>query len=583
MTAARNQAAQKVAEVREEAGRQMRWVKWATWVLLVGGSALAGLTLKYRRDAQRGGISSGRVGTLENRLQNKEGTMAELQLRLDEALEAKAAAEVRADDANTRYVKADKEAQTLLTRLIHYGAGVQGLAEDQVRATLTDFEAKLADPKIQEDELVHARTLHDVAVMRRRLGDDPGALDAFTRAGETFFNWLNGAVDHPGRLAVLRRLAHCEQASYELNLAQGRPVEAIGALNKCTGVYDSLLDELPDDIPLVRRSAELHLVLGQNLRMQNRNDEALETQNRVADALSGLENLDDPQMVLAGRYLRGKSRYETGLAERQKGDPDRAIDAQIDATEILVSLAEENPEVVEYKFALAQCYSELGELVGRHRNFDDAKDAHNEAVRILVEIVQANLKNDPARFYLARNYGELAAIDLDEGDAADAFKKVDGAVKILAEMAKRVPGNRPYTYRLGLYQALLAEILAERKKPSEGIKVGQEAVALLEGLLAGVPESAPVERKEYQRGLAEACERLGFALGAASKKDEAKASYVKAVENWTALAEAHAEDKHIAERLERGKRELKLAEAHAEDKHIAERLERGKRELKQFD
>jgi tetratricopeptide (TPR) repeat protein len=206
-----------------------------------------------------------------------------------------------------------------------------------------------------------------------------------------------------------------------------------------------------------------------------------------------------------------------------------------------------SPRNQEQALLLAEAYTELAELIGRHISGADAKEAHDQALPILLELNRLLPEWAEVKYLLARNYGALASLARDAGNPSEAAKKKQDAIEFVNEILADDPSNARYGFLLAKLRGEYAELLADSGKTTAAIPIARQAVDSLEALIKEQPETARLtpERRMWASQLAQLYGSLGHTSEKAGKKDDARAAFSNAVAIWEKLSAAIADDEAI--------------------------------------
>jgi tetratricopeptide (TPR) repeat protein len=206
-----------------------------------------------------------------------------------------------------------------------------------------------------------------------------------------------------------------------------------------------------------------------------------------------------------------------------------------------------SPRNQDQALLLAEAYTELAELIGRHFSGTDAKEAHNQALPILLELNRLLPEWADVKYLLARNYGSLASLARDAGNPSEASKKKQDAIELVNEIIADDKENARYGFLLAKLRGEYAELMADGGKTTASLPIAQQAVESLESLILAQPKSDKLtpERRMWASQLAQLYGSLGHTSESAGKKAEAKEAFSKAVAIWEQLAAAIANDEAI--------------------------------------
>lgn len=258
--------------------------------------------------------------------------------------------------------------------------------------------------------------------------------------------------------------------------------------------------------------------------------------------LIGHDLINDEKFILA------RATFAKGISQREAGKTEEALNTLIDSVKEMGELVlGSSPRNQDQALLLAEAYTELAELIGRHFSGADAKEAHSQAVPILLELNSLMPEWGEVKYLLARNYGALASLARDAGSPSEASKKKQDAIELVNEIIADDKENARYGFLLAKLRGEYAELLADSGKTTAAIPIAKQAVELLEGLITAQPPSEKLtpERRMWASQLAQLYGALGHTSESAGKKTEAKAAFANAVAIWEKLAAAIANDEAI--------------------------------------
>ncbi|MDI1313127.1 hypothetical protein, partial [Prosthecobacter sp.] len=327
---------------------------------------------------------------------------------------------------------------------------------------------------------------------------------------------------------------------------EGRHAESLTLLKEATINLDKGLAADPKNRLARNECARAWLEYG--LRTLRNGDvadseQALARVPTILDAkMIGHELINDEKFILA------RAKFAKGISQRDAGKVEEALNTLIDSVKDMGELVlGSSPRNQNQALLLAEAYTELAELIGRHFSGADAKEAHNQAVPILLELIRLLPEWAEVKYLLARNYGALASLARDAGNPAEASKKKQDAIELVNEILADDKDNVRYGFLLAKLRGEYAELLADSGKTTAAIPIAKLAVESLEALIQAQPANDKLtpERRMWASQLAQLYGSLGHTSESAGKKTEAKAAFANAVAIWEKLASAIANDEAI--------------------------------------
>jgi tetratricopeptide (TPR) repeat protein len=191
--------------------------------------------------------------------------------------------------------------------------------------------------------------------------------------------------------------------------------------------------------------------------------------------LIGHDLINDEKFILA------RAKFAKGISQREAGKIEEALNTLIDSVKDMGELVlGSSPRNQDQALLLAEAYTELAELIGRHFSGADAKEAHNQAVPILLELNRLLPEWGEVKYLLARNYGALASLARDAGSPSEASKKKQDAIELVNEILADDKDNARYGFLLAKLRGEYAELLADGGKTTAAIPIAKQAVESLE-------------------------------------------------------------------------------------------------------
>ncbi len=319
--------------------------------------------------------------------------------------------------------------------------------------------------------------------------------------------------------------------------ARGDGDNAMKLLNEATENLDPALKLKNVSRPIRYEAAEAWFNLGVRKRKESAAGEAAEALKRVAVAL-GEEELGGPPLD-EERFLLARAELERGLALRDSGDMDGAIQTLIHAVEQMSLLVSGSaPKNQDQALVLAEAYTDLADIISRHLTPKEAAEAYEEAGKVLIELIRLEPDWVEAKYLIAKNYGAQAGISRDEGRPSEALSKKKIAVEQIGEVLGNDPDNPRYLFMKAKLKGELAEIMCDLGQAKSAIPIAEDSVKTLEGILQRTTQSRiAAERKDWEIQLAVAYGINGQTLESAKKSGDAKTSFTFAEKQWSRLSQ----------------------------------------------
>lgn len=396
------------------------------------------------------------------------------------------------------------------------------LGVERLRAygNIGQLHLKLRNASQAEAYLIKAREQATELISKGGAGLDPTQLAQYQQ-------WL-------GRYSLLLG---------DIRHREGRSADSLALLKEATANLDKGLAADPRNRLARNECARAWLEYGlRTLRTGDlpASEDALVRVPAILDAkLIGHDLISDEKFILA------RAKFAKGLSQRDAGKIDDSLNTLIDSVKDMGELVlGSSPRNQEQALLLAEAYTELAELIGKHFSGNDAKEAHNQALPILLELNRLLPEWAEVKYLLARNYGALASLARDAGNPAEASKKKQDAIELVNEIMADDKTNARYGFLLAKLRGEYAELLADSGKTVAAIPIAEQAVKSLEGFIQaqGPSDKLTPERRTWAAQLAQLYGALGHTCEGAGKKTEAKTAFTSAVTIWEKLTAANAAD-----------------------------------------
>ncbi|MEM8954308.1 MAG: hypothetical protein AAGD22_09180 [Verrucomicrobiota bacterium] len=397
------------------------------------------------------------------------------------------------------------------------------LSEGERRQVLAvvreDVEKSLANETADRTEEEWAELRSEHVDILKAIGTEDELLAALKASSEVTERLLE---KQPGDSQWRRRLALNYRELGMLQMAHGDFSEANDSVTRALRMLDQLDRESPGDADTKFEIAVCHGALGDIAEKERDPDAALVHHTECIDALiplvEGAPNDDripyqvSLSSVRLGEVLRDQFKFEDAGAMYQM------------ALDTLRPLVEENVGAGRYTFWFGYSLMRLGELEGDTKKSEDA-------LALLERLKEENPEDAEYRYALAQCYSLLGEIQRDAGQPSSAKEFQKKAVVEYETLIEEDSADRGYRFGLASGWSRLAELHGDANQFTDALQYYDKAATMLEQLIAEVPGSVP-----YQRQLAELNGNIGFANEKVGNKEKAKEQYASAVDQWEKLA-----------------------------------------------
>lgn len=257
------------------------------------------------------------------------------------------------------------------------------------------------------------------------------------------------------------------------------------------------------------------------------------------------------ELLAEEKFTVARSKFIRGLCERDEGKIQESVSTLIESVQEMGQLVMgSSPRNQDQALELAEAYTELAEIVGKHFSSEDAKEAHNQAVPVLLELNRLHPDWAEVKYLLARNYGAVSSLERDAGKTSEALKKKQDAIELLNEVLADNKGNARYAFQLAKLKGEYAEMIADLGRSKDAIPIVRQAVESLESLLGqGSPPQMTPERRSWEVQLAQLYGVLGHTSESANQRELARTSFKTAAAQWEKLAALDAASEEIQQGL----------------------------------
>jgi serine/threonine-protein kinase len=304
-------------------------------------------------------------------------------------------------------------------------------------------------------------------------------------------------------------------------------------LAKPRAFYGRLTTELaakPD--PTAKERALLargHLGLGRILWVLCRR---ADSERETEAARRMFEALAQDQPALPGyRYALATSYYDLGIVLAGMGRLQEAEHAYRQAIAALERLAKDQPAAPDYRHSLAGSYVNLGILLAETGRVQEGEQAYRKAIAAEERLVKDHPAAPQNWDFLANGYGALGIVLARTGRVLEAEQVFGKAIAAKERLVNDQPAVPEYRHGLAGSYVNLGNVLEGTGRLQEAEQAYGKAIAALERLVNDQP-AVP----EYQHFLAKGYNNLGLMLAPTDRVQEAEQVYGKAIAAWERLA-----------------------------------------------
>jgi tetratricopeptide (TPR) repeat protein len=341
---------------------------------------------------------------------------------------------------------------------------------------------------------------------------------------------------------------HCLLLS-EIAHREGHGQEAMTLLHDATGNLQAGLEADPKNRLARYECARAWLDFGVRSRLGGQLPEALDAFAKMAAVLDA--KLIGGELDTEEKFTLARGKFERALAERDAGKVEESIATLIEAVQEMGNLVlNTSPRNQDQALALAEAYTELAEIIGKHFSGTEAKEAHDQAVPVLLELNRLHPDWAEVKCLLARNYAAIAGLTRDTGGTAAAVKRKQDAIELMNEIVADNKQNARYIYHLAKLKGEYAELMCDLGRHKEAVPVARTGLEALVDLIGvAVPEKLTPEEKRWRIELAHLYGVLGHASESTGQKDSARESFKSAATQWEKLAVMDAKDDTVQQGL----------------------------------
>ncbi|MFT3701447.1 MAG: NB-ARC domain-containing protein [Agriterribacter sp.] len=338
-----------------------------------------------------------------------------------------------------------------------------------------------------------------------------------------FDNGLNG-LSKKGWLMRNGNNFKCHQ------IIQGICREKLGANGENCNILVSSMNIFFEDADTTKASSffELGLSLIHNLDAStfsigllelNLADRIVESGN-FSDAMMLLQKSKDIFLTLGSDRNASICIERMGTINRAIGKTEEALNCYKEYYEVSKSLAENNPENVEYKNGLGISYEKLGDIYREQGKTKEALDCYKAYHQICQSLSEENPQNITYRNNFAIANERLGSIYKTEGkteEALNCYKEYHEISKFLSDSN---PQNISYRNNFGIANERLGGFYRAEGRMEEALACYTTYHQIRKALSESNPQNV-----EYKNGLAISYEKLGDIYKEQGKMEEALTCY----------------------------------------------------------
>jgi serine/threonine protein kinase/tetratricopeptide (TPR) repeat protein len=231
------------------------------------------------------------------------------------------------------------------------------------------------------------------------------------------------------------------------------------------------------------------------------------------------------------RFLRAKGYFTVARLRAILGENPDAVAGFRQAEALLEKLADEFPDVAEYRQKLARTEGNMGIALGKLRKEAEAETAFRRGITLQTKLAGDSPKQPEYQKELARNYtslGFLRELQHKYEEAEQHYRRaLDLKERLIADF-----GATPHELELVTSLMNMSQLLRKQEKYADSEKMGRRALKLQEEQMAKVP---PTGRDRQQ--LARSYSGLGIALAELKRDAEAESALRQAQDVRRKLAD----------------------------------------------
>jgi serine/threonine protein kinase/tetratricopeptide (TPR) repeat protein len=225
------------------------------------------------------------------------------------------------------------------------------------------------------------------------------------------------------------------------------------------------------------------------------------------------------------RFFRAKGFFSVARLSGLIGEQDQAVSAYRQAARLLEKLAEQSPEVAEYREKLARSQYNLGHELAQLGNEAEADTALSHALILQKKLVADFPRSLSYLRELAGSYAALSALRDMQKNIVDAEKNCHRALKLLTDLVAKPDAGPQDRQALARARANLAGLLRQERKYLEAEQFYGQALKDQRKQLAETPLVPRVRRE-----LADSYHGLAIVLAELGKEGDAQTAFQQALE-----------------------------------------------------
>jgi serine/threonine protein kinase/tetratricopeptide (TPR) repeat protein len=232
------------------------------------------------------------------------------------------------------------------------------------------------------------------------------------------------------------------------------------------------------------------------------------------------------------RLLQAKGAFKVGRLHALLGEPIQAESAYRQAAVLLRELADEAPEVADYREKLARTLNSLGRVLVELGKEVEAETALRQALDLRKKLVNDFPKVSSYRLELAGSYNDLATLLKIQRKYAEAEQAGRQALDLNEKLAAEAGTAAVYQQALARSRANLGTLLSDQGKYAQAEELFRQALKVQQKHLTEFP-TVPQVRRE----LADSYHGLGIVLAELKKEAEAEKAFRQALDLRKKLAD----------------------------------------------
>lgn len=529
---------EKRRQTRKIAGLNTLWMSLAAVLILL--SMYAAATLWRAMKAEE--TIEANLAEAKAQVDTRDAKITEQAASLKSIADAK-----RVSDQNLQ--RAQVMVDQLITQLVQLPTG-NNLEVAFSRQQLNDAAAYVMQglPALEKDAALapeRARAYGNLGMIHLKQRKSADAAQFLDKARMELHALLARDAESPHASLYHQWLGRFSLLLANMRAARGDEETAMTLLKEATTNLDPGIEANPKDRNVRYEAAQAWFSYGVRCRLEGDYTEGANAQARARSALD--EKAIGGVLMPEESFLLARVQLEQGLSLRDSGKLDEAAATLVTSVEQMANLvAGSAPRNQEQALVLAEAYTELADLVGRHFSSKEATDAHYEAIKVLLELIRLEPEWNEAKYLLARNYGQIAGLERDLGNSAEAVRKKQDAIELINEIVSEDDENKNYLYQQAKLRGELAELMGDGGKAKEALGVIKQAVESLQALIDKLPAGKQTAaRKEWEVQLATLHGVQGQILESTKQRDAARKAFTAAEKQWQHLASLNKEDEQV--------------------------------------